>query len=162
MSKIKTRIVDSCSSLITLHSSFPHSPFLRRLNVLHGHDAQRLQASSIASQYFEIESTEREAFAAPRQTPEIAHDKSADGVEFLIAELRTEVIVEIADTSLRLHRKLTLAFLADIKVVVDVVFIADVADNLLQHVFDGHESSNATVFIDDKCHVIVVGAKLFK
>uniref|UniRef100_A0A1I8A2A8 NAD-specific glutamate dehydrogenase n=1 Tax=Steinernema glaseri TaxID=37863 RepID=A0A1I8A2A8_9BILA len=40
------------------------------------------------------------------------------------------------------------------------MLVLDVADDLLQHVLDGHQACHAAVFVDDDGHVVVVGAKL--
>jgi hypothetical protein len=43
---------------------------------------------------------------------------------------------------------------------VEIVFVFDVADDLLQHVFNRHQSGDAAVFIDHDRDVIAVGAKV--
>ncbi len=48
----------------------------------------------------------------------------------------------------------------DVAVFLDVVLVLDFADDLLQHVLDGHQAGHAAVFVDDHGHVVVVGAEL--
>src|SRR4029078_8242250 len=97
------------------------------------------------AQDLELQAAEHEGLAATWQADEEVHRQPADRVEFLVAELAAEVLVEFLDARLRLDRELALAFLADVEIVLDVVLIADVADDLLQHVFDGHESRHPAV-----------------
>src|SRR5262245_29525739 len=125
-------------------------------------DPQHVEPPPVRTQHFELQPAEHERLATPRQAAEIVHREPADGVELLVAELAAEILVELLDARLRLDRELALAFLADVEVVLDVVLIADVADDLLQHVFDGHQSGHAAILVDDYCHVMMAGAEFLE
>ena len=77
-------------------------------------------------------------------------------------KLGAEIAVELLDARLRLDRELPLAFLADVEIVVDVVLIADVADDLLEHVFDRDQAGHAAVLIHDDRHVVMADAELLE
>ena len=99
-----------------------------------------VEAAAVGTQHLEFEAAEHEGFAAARQPAQEVDDQAADGVELLVAEVGAEVAVEFVDARLRLDGELALAFLADVEIVIDVVLIADVADDLLEHVFDGDQA----------------------
>src|SRR4029078_11533858 len=114
------------------------------------------------AQDLELQAAEHEGLAATWQADEEVHRQPADRVEFLVAELAAEELVEFLDARLRLDRELALAFLANVEIVLDVVLIADVADDLLQHVLDGHQSGHAAILVDDYCHVMMAGAEFLQ
>ncbi len=43
---------------------------------------------------------------------------------------------------------------------VEVVFVLDIADDLLQHVLYGDQSRHAAVFIDDDCNMVPVHSEI--
>jgi len=90
------------------------------------------------------------------------HDQTADRVELLVAEAGAEVLVEVLDSRQGVHRVLALALAPDRLVFLDVVFVGDVAHDLLDDVLDGDEPRDAAVFVDDDRHVIAADPELLE
>jgi len=101
-------------------------------------------------------------FAAPRHAPELLHDQAGDGVELGVGQCRLEILVELVDARATAYAVLPIGIHADVLVVLDVEFVVDVADDLLDDVFDGHQPGNAAIFVDHQRHVIVLAAKLLQ
>ena len=76
--------------------------------------------------------------------PEVFHDDARDGVESFVRPLDTETIVEVGDRRRTAHDELALALFADVLLVFDVELVVDVADDLLDRIFDGDEARDAT------------------
>ena len=99
-------------------------------------------------------------FVALGQVAEGIHHQAADGVELAVGELGVEGFVEVLDRGQRLDQEVTGRQRFDVAVFLDIVLVLDVADDLFQHVLDGHQASHAAVFVDHHGHVVVVGAEL--
>ena len=70
------------------------------------------------------------------------------------------MLVEFIDGGDRLDREVVaLQILDQVVVVIDVVFVLDLADDLFQHVLDGHQTGHAAVFVDHDGHVILGDAE---
>jgi len=59
-------------------------------------------------------------------------DESTNGVEFVIAEIGAKILVEFLDRRERLERVFAVAFTKDVFLVAKIVFVLDLADDLLQ------------------------------
>ena len=91
----------------------------------------------------------------------MVQDQAADGVEFLVGEIRGEGAVEVVDLGLRLHPVAPRVVDLDVAVgLVEVVLVLDVADDLLQDVLDRHQPAGAAVLVDDDRHVVARHAEL--
>ena len=73
-----------------------------------------------------------------------------------------KILIEVGDRRQRAHREFARALLADGLIILDVMLIVDLADNLLDDVFDGHQAAHAAVFIDHHGDVIVAAAKFLE
>ena len=60
------------------------------------------------------------------------------------------------------HQELPVALAADVLLVLDIVFIVDLADDLLDDVFHGDEPRHAAVFVDGDRHVVAADAQLLQ
>jgi len=108
-------------------------------------------------------SVELDRFAALGQMAEARDDQPADRVEFFVGEMRAQGLVEIVDLGAGLDAEHAFAFADDVVLgLVEVVFVLDVANDLLQHVFDRHQSGNAAVLVDDDGDVIAVGTEFLQ
>ena len=87
-------------------------------------------------------------------------DQAAHGVEFVVAERGAQGLVEIAHLGLRLHPVSALLVRHDVVLgLVVVVLVLDVADDLFQHVLDGHQTGHAAVFVHHDGDVVARGAE---
>src|ERR1700736_5140874 len=57
--------------------------------------AQQIDAAPVGANDAELQFTDLNGFAAPRQTSEFLHQQSADGVVFVVGKRRAEVVVEV-------------------------------------------------------------------
>jgi hypothetical protein len=101
-------------------------------------------------------------FAAARQASEFLHQQSADGVVFLIGKRGAEVFVEFRNGRQRAHREFARAFPPDGLVVLDIVFVIDFTDDLLDDIFDGHQTADTAVLIHHHGNVVVAQTKFFE
>ncbi|MNI42198.1 hypothetical protein D3C73_964790 [compost metagenome] len=90
--------------------------------------------------------------------------QAADGVVVLIGEGGTEALVEIADRRERIHHVLAIGLDGDLRreILGLVVFVVDVADDLLQHVFDGDQAGDTAVLVHHDRHVVARQAELLQ
>ena len=87
-------------------------------------------------------------------------DQATDGVDVLGFKRAAEGFVEVGDLGLRLDTIAPGLIKADVVFgFVEILFIHDVAYDLLQHVFNGDEAGHATVLIDHHRHVIARDAE---
>src|SRR5690606_22971021 len=131
-------------------------------DVLRRDDTQRVETAAVRTEHTKLDAVHDESLSTSRQSPEEVRREPADRVELIVAELRAEVVVELRDTRLTAYRELPLAFAANVEIFVRVVLIADVADDLLEHIFDRDEPGDAAVLIDDDRHVMMADAKLLE
>ena len=118
------RIEQSAASSVTY--------FGLQLEVARRRHAQRVDAAPVGTLDLELETADLDRLAAPRHAAQLVQHESADRVEFLVGEARAEHVVELVDARQRRHRERALALLADALGLVDVVLVADVADDLLR------------------------------
>src|SRR4249919_1393909 len=75
---------------------------IRRMHV----DDEGMHAAAIGAADAEMEAVDGEFFAGFRQVADRSIDQAADGVVFVVGELRTELLVEIADRRERIDGEL--------------------------------------------------------
>ncbi len=96
-----------------------------------------------------------------RHAAQVVGEQAADGVDVLVGEVRAEGFVELADLGQPAHAHVAVGGGEDVVfLLVEIVFVLDVADDLLQHVFDGDQAGHAAVFIDDDGDVVAVDAEV--
>ena len=93
---------------------------------------------------------------------ELLHDETGNRVEFVVRQLDTEVLVELGDRRCTADQKLALGLLADILIVLDVELVVDVADDLLDRIFDSHDARYAAVLVDHDRHVIAIAPEFLE
>src|SRR6476619_5592075 len=127
-----------------------------RLMVSMHADMQRVQATGVCACNPETESAQRQFLAGFRQVPDGGCDQAADGVVLVIVEVRAESLVEIRDRRQCIDCVLAVGLRGDQcrGVFGFVMFVVDLADDLLQHVLDRHQSGHAAVLVDDDGHVV--------
>ena len=88
------------------------------------------------------------------------HDNPADGVEFPVGNVDAEALAEILDPGQCQHGEAPAAVIVDVFGFLRIVFVVNVADDLLDDVFDGGQARHAAVFVDHDGHVIVAFPEL--
>src|SRR5690554_1472366 len=94
---------------------------------------------------------------------ELADDQATDGGILLIAKICGERFIEVGDLGQGLNAIATLRVTDDVVFsLVEIVFVLDVPDDLLEHVLDGHHAGYAAIFIDDDSDVVSVASEFLK
>src|SRR5690606_31297499 len=123
-------------------------------------ESQHVYTAAVGVEHAEAEAVDLGDFVALGQVAEGAHHQARDGVELIVGEGAVEELVEAVDGRQRLDQEVAAGQRPNVAVFLDVVFVLDVADDLLEHILDGHQARHAAVFVDDDGHVAVVGAEL--
>ena len=92
---------------------------------------------------------------ASRYLAQLVVDEAAHGVEVLALDVQAQQLVEVVDADARVDDDLRVVHLLDGRLLA-VVLVLDLADDLLQHVLDGHDARRAAVLVDDDGHVDAV------
>src|SRR5690606_6970369 len=106
-------------------------------------DLDGLNASSVSAEHSEAEAAEVEILAAARQPAELVHDRPADGVVLLVAQVRREVLVEVLDPRQAEHVIAPVALVLDRLGLLRVVLVVDIADDLLEDMLDRRKPRHA-------------------
>src|SRR5512139_66817 len=122
--------------------------------VLRRGDAHGFHAAPVGAHDAELESVQLDRLATAWQPAEMLRDQPGDGVDGLVGKRGVEEFVELADARAPAHQELAVALAADVLLVLDVVFVVDLADDLLDHVLDGDQAGNAAVFVHRDRHVV--------
>ena len=120
-----------------------------------------MQAAAVGTQYLKADAVDVDQLVAPGNMPRVIQDEAADRVARIAAELNTQRRIEVLDTGSRLDAVAPAPIDLDVvRRFVKVVFVLDIADNLLEHVLDRNQAADPRVFINDDRHVIMRDAKL--
>ena len=91
---------------------------------------------------------ELHVLARRRHAAEVGQQESADRLEALALHLDPEALGHVLDVHLAAEHEAPVA-LVDDRLGLDVVLVADLADDLLEQILDGHEARRAAVLVDD-------------
>ena len=80
--------------------------------------------------------------------PEVGDDEAADGLEAVALDVDAEALGGRVDVDLGAEHEHAVALLDD-RLGLDVVLVADLADDLLEHVLDRDQAGGAAVLVDD-------------
>ena len=89
-----------------------------------------------------------EPLADRRHAAEVRQQIAADGLEALALDLDVQALRDLVDVHLAAEHEPAVAFVDD-RLGLDVVLVADLADDLLEQILDRHEARGAAVFVDD-------------
>src|SRR5256885_15813479 len=99
----------------------------------------------------------RSRVAAPGYAAERIGHQAPDGVEVLVRKVRAELLVELLDLGEPLHAEAVVGLRDDVAfLLLEIVFVLDVTDDLLQHVFDRDQSRHAAVLVVHDRDVIAI------
>src|SRR5690554_7158553 len=104
-------------------------------------DLQQTQASVICREDLEVEAVDYDAFILGGQVTEVLRYDATDSVELVIRETGIEVVVEVFDRGQSLHQVAVVIERLDVAVIViGIMLVFDLADNLLQYIFNGDQT----------------------
>src|SRR6185503_15328879 len=129
---------------------------------LESRNADAADALSLDRLHHEARSRGLEGLALARESPELCGDEAAQRVVRLgRLDLQPEGLAHVLERDASVHERLGLRN-GEHELVLDVVFIADLADDLLDEVLDRHKAGGAAVFVDDDRDVDLVLLHLTK
>src|ERR1700748_3333350 len=109
-----------------------------------------MDLSRVAAQDVEHGTVDADLLAAMRYTTEAVCDQPADRIDFVVAVARAEHLVELGDLGQRAYAVCAIGRGDDVVFfLIEVVFVLDVADDLLEHILDRDEARNTAVLVDD-------------
>src|SRR5262245_43766383 len=111
-------------------------------------------ATFVGLDHFEAQSAEAYLFADRGQVAELVDDQSGDRGEIVGGQLDVEPALDFADLHIA-ARDDAFGLLDDVGLVgarLRLVFVLDLPDDLLDQVFDGDQTGQPAVFIDDDGH----------
>ena len=92
---------------------------------------------------------------------QLAEHEAADGVEVgVLGQFQAELLVDLVDVDAAQRFAHAVVQPADRLGHVLVVFIDDLAHDLLQHVFHGHQAGDAAVFVQHQGHLMPPALKV--
>ena len=95
--------------------------------------------------------------------PEMAEDEATDGVEIAVfGQVRAQSLVDFVDSHAGLNFGRVIVDALDAFDQVLVVFVDDLADDLLQNVLDRDQARHAAEFVQHHGHVIAILLKLLQ
>ncbi len=122
---------------------------------------QHVDLARVAALDLEDQVAEPQLLAAMRHAAEMMGDQPADGIDLVVGEIGAERLVELCDLGERAHAVAAVRRRDDVAgFLVEVVFVLDVADDLLQHVLDGDQAGHAAVFVHHDREVVAVHAEV--
>src|SRR5439155_15602913 len=107
----------------------------------------------------ELGAARLDRLARLREPAELGDDESAErvviGSGFGGRQFEVERLAHVLERNARVHQRLALRHRDD-HLLLDVVLVADLADDLLYEILDGHEPARAAVLVDDDSDVDLV------
>lgn len=122
-------------------------------------NSQPLDATRIGVQNLELYAAlVRDELAFDWNAPQMRHDEAADGIDLALVvrlqQLHSEMRLELVDWRARLRDQARPRILGDIGGLLDIIFVLDVTDHLLDEILDGRKAVRPAVLVDDERNVI--------
>src|SRR5262245_37313008 len=111
-------------------------------------DADLVHAAALGVEDLDDQAVDLEALADRRHAADVRHQVAADGLEALALDLEPEALHHFVDVDLAAEHEAAVA-LVDDRLGLDVVLVADLADDLLEKVLDRDQPGGAAVLVDD-------------
>ena len=122
---------------------------------------EQIDLSASAVQNSEFHPFNADVFIALRHSTKVVRDNTTDGIEVVVLQFGTERFIKIRERRQRLHSEDTWVHFFDVVLFfVEVVLVFDIADYLLEDIFNGNQSGNAAKLVENDRHMIAIGAKL--
>src|SRR5688500_8065445 len=103
-------------------------------------------------EHLEDELVDFDDLANIRHPPKLRQQESADRLEALALDIHAQTFADFIDVHLAAERKDAIAFVGH-RLALDVVLVADLADDFLEQILERDESRRAAVFIHDDGHL---------
>src|SRR5216684_90580 len=125
-----------------------------------GH-ANFVNAPALDIEYLDRQAIDLHAFAHSRHAPEAVEEVPPDGLEPVALDLHVQAILDLVDVHFAVEDESPAPFVDD-RLRLDVVLVADLADDLLEEILDRHEPSRAAVFVHHDRHLRLLTLKLLQ
>src|SRR5688572_11338145 len=98
-----------------------------------------------------------DVLAPHRYASQLGEYQPAQRLDILIGacggEVDTGSLLEALEIDARIGDESAVAAVEDLRLLVDVMLVVDVADDLLDEILDGNESVGTAIFVDDECEM---------
>src|SRR5690606_36525867 len=125
---------------------------LRSRALLATADANLGNPAPLDLEHLDREFVDVEGLPDVRHVAEPGQQVAADGFEPFALDLHAKRLAHLVDADLAAEDEHAVAF-ADHGLALDVVFVANLANDLLEQVLDGYEPRRAAVLVDDNGHL---------
>ena len=126
--------------------AFPISP--ARARARDAGDADFPHAPPLGVDHLHVKAVDVERLADRRHMSEMAQQESADGLEPFALDRHVKPVGDFVDVGGAAEHKRSVAFVDD-RLGLDVVFVADLADDLFDEILERDEPCRAAVFVHD-------------
>jgi hypothetical protein len=121
-------------------------------------DAHALDAARVGIEHFDLEiARPGDDFAAHRQAADLRHQIAAERIDIFTRFAGVEFLahhgLNVLKAGTRIGDERAIRLLDHRRRFVAVMFVVDLADHLLDNVFDRDQSIGAAIFIDHKCQM---------
>src|SRR5262249_18922374 len=154
----------SNSTLRTLH--IDHRPsIIGRLSGIRDDrglaEANLVDAAPLRLEHLGEQAVALEGLADGGHAPDARQDVAAHGLEPLRFDREAEAIAELVEADLGAEHVRAVALVHD-RLALDVILVADLADDLLQQIFDRDEARRAAVLVHDDGHLDLPALELLQ
>src|SRR5262245_38173789 len=111
-------------------------------------DPHSIDAAPLGVEHFDREAVDVELLPDVRDAADVVHQEATHGLEAFALDLDVEPLRHLVDVHLAAEDDAAVAFVDD-RLRLDVVLVANLADDLLEQVLDGHQARRAAVLVDD-------------
>ena len=111
-------------------------------------DPHLVNAAPLGFQHFDLQAVELEGLADGGHAADAGQHVSADGLEPFGLDLDAEPLAHFGDVHLGAEDDRSVPFVDD-RLRLDVVLVADLADDFLEEILDRHQPGGAAVLVDD-------------
>jgi DNA-binding NtrC family response regulator len=111
-------------------------------------DAHLAHAAALGIEHLHVQAVDVEGLPYRGDVPEVTQEKTADRLESFALDRHMQPLGNFVDVCRPAEHERAPDFLND-RLGLDVIFVANLAENLLDQVLEGHESGGAAVFVDD-------------
>src|SRR5262245_8174103 len=115
-------------------------------------DADLGDAAALDLDDLEREIVDVDGLAHVRHATEVRQQIPAHGFEALALDIDVQPLTHLVDAHLAAEDETAVALVRD-GLALDIVFVANLADDLLEQILDGHQASGAAVLVDHDRHL---------
>ena len=124
-------------------------------------DPHLVDPPALGVEHLDAQAVELEALADRRDAADVRQQIAADGLEPFALDLDVQPLRDLVDVHLAAEDEAAVAFVDD-RLRLDVVLVADLADDLLEQILDGDQPGGPAVFVDDDRALRLLALKLLQ